>query len=184
MATPNTKLPILPPTLVQFLLVIGLLLVLPHIGNLKPTFIAAGLILLTWRASTLKFPRLMPNKWILTPLSIGLALLVLKSFGMSLGRDASSSLLIILLGLKLLECKTPRDVQAVIYLCFFLLITPFLFDQHIEIAIYALGIFFMLLFALIINNTQVSTLKNGSLVRLSAGVLLQAIRLTQVRFQT
>ncbi|MBL4743871.1 MAG: DUF3488 domain-containing transglutaminase family protein [Cycloclasticus sp.] len=182
MATPNTKPPSLPPTLVRLLLVIGLLLILPHIGNLKPIFIAAGLILLTWRASTLKFPRLLPNKWVLAPLSIGLGLLVLKSFGMSLGPDASSSLLIILLGLKLLECKTPRDVQAVIYLCFFLLITPFLFDQRIEIAIYALGIFFMLLFALTINNTQANTLKNSPLIRLSGTVLLQAIPLMLIFF--
>ncbi len=170
------------PALLKLLLVIATLLVLPHSQHLNPTFIIAGFALLAWRALTLWFPKTLPHKLLLLPLSIGLALLVLKTFGMSLGRDASSSLLIILMGLKLLESRTARDVQAVIYMCFFVLITPFLFDQRIELALYALIIFFLLLFALILNNTRGLTLKTPPLLRLSGLVLLQAIPLMLVFF--
>ena len=170
------------PALLKLLLVIAALLVLPHSQHLNPAFIITGFALLAWRALTLWFPKTLPHKLLLLPLSIGLALLVLKTFGMSLGRDASSSLLIILMGLKLLESRTARDIQAVIYMCFFVLITPFLFDQRIELALYALIIFFLLLFALILNNTRGLTLKNTPLLRLSGLVLLQAIPLMLVFF--
>ncbi|PCI23228.1 MAG: transglutaminase [Piscirickettsiaceae bacterium] len=169
-------------SLVKLLLVICALLIMPHINNLQPMFIAVAFGLLAWRSLVLWRPKAMPHKYLLLPISVALALLVLKTFGMSLGRDASSSLLIILMGLKLLESRTSRDIQAVIYMCFFVLITPFLFDQRIEIAAYALIVFFMLLFALVINNTPGVSLKNTPLLRLSGMVLLQAIPLMLVFF--
>ena len=172
----------IPPALLKLLLVIGALLILPHSQHLNPTFIMIGFALLGWRTLTLWLPKTLPHKLLLLPLSIGLALLVLKTFGMSLGRDASSSLLIILMGLKLLESRTARDIQAVIYMCFFVLITPFLFDQRIELALYALIIFFLLLFALVLNNTRGFSLNNMPLLRLSGLVLLQAIPLMLVFF--
>ncbi|MEW4983740.1 MAG: DUF3488 and DUF4129 domain-containing transglutaminase family protein [Cycloclasticus sp.] len=172
----------LQPTLIKLLVAIGALLITPHIGELKPSFITIGFALLAWRLLTLRFPKALPNKWLLLPLAIGLVFFVSKTFGMSLGRDASSSLLIVLMGLKLLESKSARDAQAVIYMSFFMLITPFLFDQRIELAFYALGVFFMLLFALVINTTQTNTLKNIPLLRLSSIVLLQSIPLMLVFF--
>ena len=172
----------LQPVLIKLLIAIGALLITPHIGELKPSFIAIGFGLLAWRLLTLWFPRALPNKWLLLPLAVGLVLFVSKTFGMSLGRDASSSLLIVLMGLKLLESKSARDAQAVIYMGFFMLITPFLFDQRIELAIYAFCVFFMLLFALVINTSQTNTLKNIPLLRLSSIVLLQSIPLMLVFF--
>ncbi|ORU92210.1 MAG: transglutaminase [Cycloclasticus sp. symbiont of Bathymodiolus heckerae] len=172
----------LQPVLVYLLVAIGMLLIAPHIGELNPSFIAIGISLLIWRALTVKLPTLLPVKFILLPLSIGLTFFVFKTFGMSLGRDASSSLLIVLIGLKLLESKTARDAQAVIYMCFFMLITPFLFDQRIELAIYGLIIFFMLLFALVLNNTHTASFKNPPLLRLSGFILLQSIPLMLLFF--
>ena len=167
---------------IKLLIIIGVLLIAPHIGELPTSFIMIGFSLLGWRALTLWFPNTLPNKWVLLPLSIGLAFFVLKTFGMSLGRDASSSLLIVLMGLKLLESRSARDVQAVIYMSFFVLITPFLFEQRIEIAIYSLFIFYLLLFSLVINNTQCGALKNPALLRLSGLVLVQAIPLMLIFF--
>ena len=180
----NQLIPLRPvqPALIKLLLASCTLLLIPHIANLKPEFIAIAFSLLTWRALVLRFPKVMPHKFLLLPISLALALFVLKTFGMSLGRDASSSLLIILMGLKLLESRSSRDIQAVIYMCFFVLITPFLFDQRIEIAIYALIIFFMLLFALVINNTSGASLKSIPLLRVAGMVLLQAIPLMLVFF--
>ena len=172
----------LQPIIIKLLIIIGVLLIIPHIGELPTSFIAIGFSLLGWRALTLWFPSTLPNKWVLLPFSMGLAFFVLKTFGMSLGRDASSSLLIVLMGLKLLESRSARDVQAVIYMSFFILITPFLFEQRIEVALYALCVFFLLLFSLVINNTHCSTLKSPVLLRLSGLVLLQAIPLMLIFF--
>ena len=168
--------------LLKLLLAVACLLVIPHTSHLKPLFIGLAFALLIWRGLSLRWPWLIPNKWILLPLALSLGFIVLNTFGMSLGRDASSSLLIILMGLKLLESRNQRDVQALIYLYFFVLITPFLFDQRIELAIYSLVIFFALLFALIINNSQINSLKNPVLLRICGGVLLQAIPLMLVLF--
>ena len=174
--------PALNPLVVKLLIAIGVLLIVPHIGELPPTFITIGFVLLGWRALTIRFPNALPNKWLLLALSLGLAFFVLKTYGMSLGRDASSSLLILLMGLKLLESRSPRDIQAVIYMNFFVLITPFLFDQLIEIALYALFIFYLLLFSLVINNTHCHHFNNPPLLRLSGLVLLQAFPLMLVFF--
>ncbi len=172
----------LQPTIIKLLISIGVLLIIPHIGELPLPFIVIGFSLLGWRALTLWFPNTLPSKWLLLPLSIGLAFFVLKTFGMSLGRDASSSLLIILMGLKLLESRSSRDTQAVIYLNFFILITPFLFEQYIEIATYAFCVFFLLLFSLTINNTQCHRLKNPGLLRISAAILFLSVPLMLIFF--
>ena len=170
------------PNLIKLLIAIGVLLIIPHIAGLPTSFILIGFALLAWRALTLWMPKALPNKWLLLPLSIGLGFFVLKTYGMSLGRDASSSLLVLLMGLKLLESRTPRDAQAVIYMSFFILITPFLFEQQITIALYALSIFYLLLLALVINNTQSASLINPPLLRLSGLVLLQAFPLMLIFF--
>jgi len=173
---------VITPLCLKLLLLCGFLLVLPHIGNLKPEFIVISLVLLTWRTLTVKFPQYMPNKWLLLPLSILLALFILKSFGMSFGRDASSSLLIVLLALKLLECRRSRDVVASVFVGFFVLITPFLFDQTILLALYSLCIFLLLLLTLLINTTGQVTLQGFTLFRLTATIFLQAIPLMLIGF--
>ncbi len=170
------------PNLIKLLIAIGVLLIVPHIASLPTSFILIAFTLLVWRALTLWIPKTLPNKWLLLPLAIGLGFFVLKTYGMSLGRDASSSLLILLMGLKLLESRTARDAQAVIYMSFFILITPFLFEQQITIALYALFIFYLLLLALVINNTQSESLINPPLLRLSGFVLLQSLPLMLIFF--
>ena len=85
--------PALNPLVVKLLIAIGVLLIVPHIGELPPTFITIGFVLLGWRTLTIRFPNALPNKWLLLALSLGLAFFVLKTYGMSLGRDASSSLM-------------------------------------------------------------------------------------------
>ena len=170
------------PNLIKLLIAIGVLLIIPHIAGLPSSFILIAFALLAWRALTLWMPKVLPNKWLLLPLAIGLGFFVLKTYGMSLGRDASSSLLILLMGLKLLESRTPRDAQAVIYMSFFILITPFLFEQQIMVALYALFIFYLLLLALVINNSQSTSLINPPLLRLSGLVLLQAFPLMLIFF--
>lgn len=137
--------PRLHTSIVYMLVGIAVLLSLPHIGTLNPLFIGISFILFSWCAIAQYRQRYFPNNWVLLPLTLGLTFLVLKLHGMSLGREASSCFFLMLLGLKLLECRKNRDVLAVIFVSFFVLITPFLFDQTIALALYGLFIFFLLL---------------------------------------
>ncbi len=116
------------------------------------------------------------------PLSLCLAFLVFKFHGMSLGREASSSFLLILMGLKLLECRQKRDVTAVIFLCFFVLITPFLFEQTILLTLYVFVIFFLLLTVMVLNSGQEKTIRTAYIYRFSAVILLLSIPLMLISF--
>jgi len=171
-----------PAILTKLLLFSSFLLVLPHIGQLNTLFIVFSLTLLLWRALAMRYPQCLPKKILLLPTAVLLVLFVLKEFNMSLGRDASSSLLIILIGLKMLEGQTKRDAQAVIYIAFFILITPFLFDQKITQALYSLALFFILLIALIINNSNISKITPPAFIRITGLILLQGIPLMLVFF--
>ena len=170
------------PSSHQLLLFICSLLILPHIGTLQTLFIVIGFCLLGWSFLTLYFKQLSPSKWLLLPLSLGLAFLVFKFHGMSLGREASSSFLLVLMGLKLLECRQKRDVTAVIFLCFFVLITPFLFEQTIPLTIYSFLIFFLLLTMMVVNSSQEKSLKTTYIYRFSAIILLMSIPLMLIGF--
>ncbi|MEH6502693.1 MAG: DUF3488 and transglutaminase-like domain-containing protein [Cycloclasticus sp.] len=174
--------PRLNPAIIKLLLLIATLLVLPHIGSLQLIFIAVSLLLIAWCAVAHYFKRFLPNKWLLLALSLLLAFLVLRLHGMSLGREASSSFLLVLLGLKLLECRSNRDVLAVIFVSFFVLITPFLFDQTIGLALYSLCLFFLLLSALVVNNTNLSNIDTIFPYRFAGVIMLLAMPLMLLSF--
>ncbi|ORU90764.1 MAG: transglutaminase [Cycloclasticus sp. symbiont of Poecilosclerida sp. M] len=167
---------------IKLLLGIAVLLILPHIGTLNPIFIGISLFFLAWRLIALFKPRLLPNNWLLLPLSFGMGFLVLKLHGMSLGREASSCFLLMLLGLKLLECKQNRDVLAAVFVSFFVLITPFLFEQTIPLAFYNLFIFLLLFSVLIINNAGSQSLSRVYFYRFAANITLLAIPLMLISF--
>ena len=61
---------------------------------------------------------------------------VFLTYGTLLGRNAGVSLLVVMLALKLLELRRLRDIQLMIFLNYFLVITNFLFTQTPLIALY------------------------------------------------
>ena len=76
-------------------------------------------LFLGWRGLAL------PPRWLLFTLAgLGLAGIWL-SYRTLFGRDAGVSLLVVLLGLKLLEMRSTRDVAVTIYLAYFLALTNF-----------------------------------------------------------
>jgi transglutaminase-like putative cysteine protease len=64
---------------------------------------------------------------------------VFLKYGTLLGRNAGVALLVVMLALKLLELRRMRDVQLMIFLNYFLVITNFLFTQTPLIAIYMIA---------------------------------------------
>ena len=64
---------------------------------------------------------------------------VFLTYGTLLGRNAGVALLVVMLSLKLLELRRLRDVQLMIFMNYFLVITNFLFTQTPLIAIYMIA---------------------------------------------
>jgi transglutaminase-like putative cysteine protease len=76
----------------------------------------------------------LPPRWLLTLLVLAGSIAVLASYRQFFGKDPGVALLIIFLTLKLLELRSVRDGLAALFLCYFLLLTHFLYEQSMEVA--------------------------------------------------
>lgn len=129
------KLPI-PRDLLAALVILLALLVLPHAGNLPLAVLASFYLAAAWRLLALRRPGLMPRRWLLGLLTLaGLGLVVVSS-GVHDGRLTATALLVVMLGLKLLELRARRDMHVTLYLGYFLVLTQFLYDQSLPLALY------------------------------------------------
>lgn len=129
------SLPI-PRDLLAVLVVLLALLVLPHAGNLPVPVLAAFYFTAAWRLLALRRPGLMPKRWLLAILTLGGLGLVVISSGLHDGRLTATALLVVMLGLKLLELRARRDMHVTLYLGYFLILTQFLYDQSLALALF------------------------------------------------
>jgi transglutaminase-like putative cysteine protease len=112
--------------------------VAPH-GVWLPSWIyALCLLLLAWRGLLLWQGTRPPPTLLLLALSTAAAAGVRLEFGHFFGKDPGVALLVLLLGLKLLETRSARDIRAAVLLCLFLQLALFLEDQSIAVAALAL----------------------------------------------
>jgi protein-glutamine gamma-glutamyltransferase len=158
------------------------LVILPHAARL-PWWIllfASGIVvgrILQLRCSGWKTPRLL----VLAATLAG-AVGVYLQYGTLLGKNAGVALLVVMLTLKLLEQHRPRDVLLVIFLCYFLVITNFLFTQTPFIAIYMM-LATMVITASLAVATQARTVPRvSSELRFAATLMVQAVPLMLVLF--
>ncbi len=108
----------------------------PHLLRLHPLAAAGWLGIVGWRLYGGLHQQAPPGKLIrLLLLGLAAATLLLQ-FGTLLGREAGSALLVMMLALKFLELKGPRDVTVLVYLGYFLLAIQLLFSQSIPTALY------------------------------------------------
>jgi len=121
---------------VQLLVLLLLLVTLPHAANLSTWLFIFLIVTVIWRLAAIAQPRLLPGRWAMGVLLIvGIANVALN-VDLFDGRSLGTALLVVMLGLKLLELKTRRDVYVCVYLGFFLVLTQFLFHQSLWLAIY------------------------------------------------
>ena len=125
-----------PDSVVRLLVLLLLLVALPHAANLSSWLFAFLIAAVMWRMAAIAHPRLMPGRWVKGVLLIvGIANVALN-VDLFNGRLLGTALLVVMLGLKLLELKTRRDVYVCVFLGFFLVLTQFLFQQSLWLAIY------------------------------------------------
>lgn len=124
------------PVLLQALLAMLALLIAPHAANLHPAVIAFFAIALLWRFRALSRPRWLPGRWTLLLLMLAAVVLVVLTTDLRDGRLAGTALLVVMLGLKLLEVRARRDIHITLFLGYFVVLTHFLYDQSLGLALY------------------------------------------------
>ncbi len=124
----------------------------PHFFNLPiwVTSVFFACILLKYYLVSIEKDKAAPYIPIL--LAIPIISLVYFQFGTLLGIEASISLLVVMLGLKVFELSDYRDAMLSLFLGFFVVVTVFLFQQQLIIALYLLICGFMLTLSLLKLN--------------------------------
>lgn len=117
------------------LLASALLVLVPHSLHLPLWVSLLCGATLAWRAAITLQGRRMPPSLILLPLAAGAMLGVMHTYQTLLGRDAGVAMLVLLVAFKMLEMHARRDLFVVVFLCFFLVLTNFFYEQGIGTAL-------------------------------------------------
>jgi transglutaminase-like putative cysteine protease len=167
---------------VRWLLLSLALVAAPHASHMPVWTIALTVMLLAWRAYV-GFARLsLPNRWLLLLVALATAVGVFLNYRTVFGRDAGVTLLVVMLGLKLLETRTLRDAMLSSFLCYFLVITNFLYSQTIGTGLYMLACT-LVITANMVNLNHAEAEPPFRLQLRTAGVLLaQSVPLMLVLF--
>ncbi|MEW6164648.1 MAG: DUF3488 and transglutaminase-like domain-containing protein [Pseudomonadota bacterium] len=125
--------PLHPLTPVQtwWLLATGLAAFLPLVPQVPPWLAAVTAAAFLWRAALAWWRRSLPSRWVLVFVSLAGAAGILLQYRTLFGQKAGVALLLILLALKQLEARTPRDGLAIVLLAYFLTLTQFFENQSI-----------------------------------------------------
>ena len=126
------------PGQVGWLLLALTLVMLPHAERLPWWITLLLAALLAWRAYITWYALHMPSKWLLFTIAGGAIGGIYLHYGRLLGRDSGVALLVVMLVLKLLEMVALRDAMILVFLCYFVVITNFLYSQSITMAAYLL----------------------------------------------
>lgn len=170
--------PIAPALLGLLLLLLGLL-VAPHAANLPTAVLAVFYAGVAWRLLAMRWPRLMPRRWLLSLLTLAALALVIGG-GVVDGRRTATALLVVMLGLKLLELRARRDMHITLYLGYFVIMTQFLYDQSLGLALYLfVGMAGLSLVQLGLSRAAPDW---GRQLRAAGGMLLAALPLALVLF--
>lgn len=117
-----------------WLLACAVLTLAPHAEHAPLWLGAATGGTLAWRVAIWWRRWPVPPRWLLSVLVFAGMAGVFAEHRQLFGKDPGVSLLILFLALKLMELRGRRDALAVLFLCYFLLLTHFLYAQSIEMA--------------------------------------------------
>jgi transglutaminase-like putative cysteine protease len=77
-----------------------------------------------------------PPRWLRVTLALGCLAAVFAFYGRSFGRDEGVALLSLMLGLKAVESKSVRDMLALLFLAYFVVVTNVLYSQGLAMSAY------------------------------------------------
>src|SRR5689334_16986997 len=112
---------------------------LPHMQRLPWWLTLLVALLFAWRLYIAHARLQLPHRAIIMLVVVAASGGILLHYQTLFGRDAGVALLVVMLTLKLLEMRTPRDAMLLIFLGYFLVITNFLYSQTVATGLYMLG---------------------------------------------
>jgi protein-glutamine gamma-glutamyltransferase len=172
----------LSPRIIAWLAISLGLVMLPHVLHL-PLWVPPLVVLLgVWRyyIATERAPA--PPEWLRVVLGLAIMIGILLQYHTIFGRNAGVAFLTGLMGIKLLETRTRRDVMVTLFLSYFLIITNFLYSQAIPIALYLFVVMLVITTTLITLNDNGASLDFRQRLRLAGGLVAQAVPLMLVAF--
>jgi protein-glutamine gamma-glutamyltransferase len=111
----------------------------PHAVRVPWWLTFFAVCLFSWRSYLALAGQRLPSRWLLLLIAgIGIAAIGIE-YRTLFGRASGIALLMMLAGLKLLEMRSHRDATMVVFLCYFLVLTNFLFTQSIQTALVMCG---------------------------------------------
>ena len=152
-----------------------ILVLLPHVQRTPVWVIVLLVISMLWRIQIFRGHWSFPKKTIKVLLTLVACAGLVFSFPSFFGLEALVSTLLVAYALKLLEMYYKRDALIVLYLSFFLMMTGFLFDQSIVLALFNLIALSVIVTTLIGLYQHSGYLHPWLGFRKSAVMLLQAI---------
>ncbi|MEM7195249.1 MAG: DUF3488 and transglutaminase-like domain-containing protein [Pseudomonadota bacterium] len=158
------------------------LAVLPHAQNIRPEIVLLFFAFASWRILDLFVKPDIANRWVLYVFAaIGFSIAAWY-YGPPVGRTPGIAFLIIMLGLKLIEIKTRRDIRVVLILGYFTLITHFLFNAKITTVLPMMGLVFGFTWLMIQMGHVGSKPHRLSDIRLAGKMFVQAIPFAIILF--
>jgi len=147
----------------------------PHFMHLP--FWVSGFILfsLCWRNIQQQGKLPMIPKWLLVPLVVVGGVSVFAQYWTITGRDAGLALLAVMASFKFLESRSLRDSLILVFLCYFILATHFLFTQSILIALYMLLVLVVITTTLVTINMRESGFSHRITIIISSKMILLSI---------
>lgn len=164
------------------LLVSCVLVLAPHASHLPAWVSGMCGLLLFWRGWITFRGNRMPPTWVLMPIALLAMGAVYWEFKRVFGKDPGVAMLVMLITFKMLEMHAKRDLFAVIFVSYFIMLTNFLYSQSIPTALT------MVAAVIAILTTQLSFQYTGTVPPLrkrlafGAGIFGLAIPLTLVLF--
>ncbi|MFV2032466.1 MAG: DUF3488 domain-containing protein, partial [Gammaproteobacteria bacterium] len=154
----------------------------PHFRNLPLWVSGFVIVALSWRSlQNLGRVRAIPN-WLLVPMVLIGGISVFAEYWTIVGRDAGLALLTVMTSLKFLESRNHRDMLILIFLCYFLIATHFLFSQTILTAILMLVTLVVITTTLITLNQRDDSVPIRTRVKIASRLILMSIPLMLVLF--
>lgn len=152
----------------------------PHAMRVPWWLTVLAMCLFGWRTYLAISQRRLPAVWMLIVVAVLSMIAIALEYRTIFGRASGIALLMVFAGLKLLEMRTHRDATMVVFLCYFLVLTNFLFTQSIPTA----AIMFCALVAITGALVSFSAPQRGPLANLrTAGLLLMhAVPIAAVLF--
>jgi transglutaminase-like putative cysteine protease len=122
------------------------------------------------------------SKWVIVPLVIFGGVGVFAEYWTIVGRDAGLAFLTVMMSLKFLESRNHRDLLILIFLCYFLIATHFLYSQSILTAALMLATLLVITSTLILINQRDDKLSIMIGVKASARLIMMSIPLMLILF--